>query len=247
MRGPLRCLVVEDEVEARASLVALVASCSGLDLVGTAADGVEATARLDRDRPDLVFLDIRLPERDGLDALRLARHRPEVIFTTAHEAHALAAFELGAVDYLVKPFGRERFERAVQRLLARSPERQETPDVAERLREGLAAPVERLFARKGGVIVPLPVAQVIRLEAQAEYVCIHSERGKYLMRIPLRELIARLDPRRFEVVHRSHVVNLDHVVEMVTVDDRRLELRMANGSTVVASRSASERLRGLAR
>ena len=184
MREPLRCLVVEDEIEARASLVDLVASHPGLVLLGTAADGVEATARIDRDAPDLVFLDIRLPERDGLEALRLARHRPEVIFTTAHEAHALAAFELGAVDYLVKPFGRERFERAVERLVARWPERQESPDVAERLREGFAAPVERLFVRKGGVIVPLPLAQVIRLEAQAEYVCIHSERGRFLMRIP---------------------------------------------------------------
>lgn len=243
MRAPLSCLVVEDEVEARASLVELVASQASLTLVGTAADGLAATAAIDREEPDLVFLDIRLPERDGLAALAAARHRPEVIFTTADEAHALAAFELGAVDYLVKPFGRERFERAVGRLLARGEHRDEGPDVGERLHASSAAPLERLFVRKGGVIVPIPVAEVIHLEAQAEYVRLHSLRGKFLMRLPLRELLARLDPERFAAVHRAHAVNLDHVIEMTTADDRRLEILLRDGSTVLASRAASQRLR----
>lgn len=242
-----RCLVVEDEVEARASLVELVKGSPALELVGTAGDGVEATAAIDRELPDLVFLDIRLPERDGLAALRLARHRPEVIFTTAYEAHALAAFELGAIDYLLKPFGAERFTRAVERLFARSPAEREQPDVAERLRLGFEAPLERLFVRRGGTIVPIPVAEVLHFEAQAEYVRLHTERGRFLMRMTLRDLLARLDPRRFELVHRSHAVNLDHVVEMRAADDRRLELRLKDGSAVVASRSASERLRSLAR
>lgn len=248
MSAAVTCLVVEDEPEARASLEAWVRESPGLTLAGSAADGVTASRQIDLLRPGLVFLDIALPERDGIEALRLANHRPEVIFTTAYPAHALAAFELGAVDYLLKPFGRERFARAVERCLSRRPGGAAGPSAIERW-SSIAAdgPLERLFARKDGAILPVPVGEILRIEAQEEYARIHSRRGRFLVRVTLKELASRLDPARFVVLHRSHIVNLDAVVQFRPIDDRRLEAVLEDGSSVVASRAASERLRDLAR
>jgi two-component system LytT family response regulator len=242
--------VVEDEVEARASLEALVRGHPALALAGSAADGERATLAIDALAPDLVLLDVTLPERSGVEALRRARHRPELIFTTASSAHAVAAFELGAVDYLLKPFGRERFAAAIERLLARraAAAAAEEPAPLERLAAASRAPyLERLFARKEGALVPIPVAEIVRVEAQAEYVRLHTRRGRFLVRIALRDLLARLDPGRFLQIHRCHVVNLDAVRAFRPVDDRRLEALLDDGSTVVASRAASEKLRALAR
>lgn len=248
MSSAVTCVVVEDEPEAQASLEAWIRDSPSLTLVGTAGDGVTASRQIDLLRPGLVFLDIGLPERDGIEALRRANHRPEVIFTTAYPAHALVAFELGAVDYLLKPFGRDRFAQAVERCLSRRAPTVAEPSALERWSlTATEVPLERLFARKDGAIVPVPVAEILRIEAQAEYVRIHSRRGHFLVRVPLKELARRLDPARFVMLHRSHIVNLDAVVQFRPIDDRRLLAVLEDGSSVVASRAASERLRDLAR
>ena len=258
MSAPLRCLIVEDEPEARASLEAMVRDHGELELAGSASDGESATVEVDRLRPSLVLLDVTLPERSGVEALRAARHRPELIFTTASSAHAILAFELGAVDYLLKPFGRQRFEAAIERVVKRlgaAPDRgaevtgiAEAPTAIERLAAASQRPyLQRLFARKEGAVVPIPVGDIVRVEAQAEYVRLHTRRGRFLLRLPLRDLAARLDPERFAQVHRCHLVNLDAVLSFRPVDDRRLQALLDDGSSVIASRSASERLRDLAR
>jgi two-component system LytT family response regulator len=251
--------VVEDEVEARATLEELVRGHPALALAGSAADGESATRALDELEPALVLLDVTLPERSGIEALRAARHRPEVIFTTASSAHAVTAFELGAVDFLLKPFGRHRFDAAIARVGARlapgsggrAAGGSDDPSALERLaavQASAGAPyLQRIFARKEGALVPIPVAEIVRVEAQAEYVRLHTRRGRFLVRVTMRELAARLDPARFAQVHRCHVVNLDAVVRFRPVDDRRLQAMLDDGSSVIASRAASERLRDLAR
>jgi two-component system LytT family response regulator len=156
----------------------------------------------------------------------------------------IAAFELGALDYLVKPFGRERLLRALERVRAHLGDRPETPGSVERaLATTEPPPLARLFARQGERIVPIPTLQILRIEAKGDYAEVHTARGAYLLHITMRELLRILDPRRFEAVHRSHIVNLDAVEHMRSVDDRRLQLTLRDGSTVVASRGASERLR----
>lgn len=240
----MSCLVVEDEPEARACLERWIGETAGLRWIGSAMDGDAAARLLDELRPDLVFLDIRLPERDGFAALAGAGHRPQIVFTTADAGHALAAFELGAIDYLLKPFGRQRFAAAVERCLARRELAATDPPALERWRGASGEhALERIFVRKAGALIPLPTREILRLEARAEYVRVHSRRGTFLLRITLKELAGRLDPERFAWLHRSHVVNLDAVVELRRADDRRLEARLDDGSTVIASRAASERLR----
>jgi len=243
----LRCLVVEDEPEARANLVAYLRRDPGVDIVGVAADGLEAVQRIDELRPDLVLLDVQLPELDGVAVLRRIASRPEVIFTTAYESYAVTAFELGALDYLVKPFGSERLLAALQRVRNRMAPGGAASSAVERALATARPPLTRLFARKGPRIVPIAVADVVRLEACEEYARVHTREESFLLHVALKDLLAQLDPARFEQIHRSHIISLDAIDHMRPIDDRRLQVTLSDGTTLVASRSGSERLRRLVR
>lgn len=238
----MRVVIVEDEPYARASLREYTGEIDWLTLVGEAADGAEAVRVIDALQPDLVFLDISLPEASGLEVLQRIRARPEVVFTTAHDQHALAAFELGALDYLLKPFGRQRFQSALERVRRRL----QSPVVAsERARAAFAAPLRRLFARERDGIVPIDVRTIQHIAASGDYVEVHSDSGMHLLHTTLAELASRLDPEVFRQVHRSHIVNLDAVVKLVPFDARRLLIRLCGGKEILASRAASEELREL--
>src|SRR5262245_30822648 len=239
-------LLVEDEPEARASVRDFLSGIDWIVVAGEAADGRTAVEMIDRLRPDLVFLDVRLPEMTGLRVIETVRHAPEVVFTTAYDQYAVAAFEIGALDYLVKPFGRARFLKTVGRLrerLAAAGDAALVPG-SRRAREALApGPIERLFARRRDRIVPILVGDIRRIEAQGDYAEVHTPDGAFLIHVSLKELAARLDPRRFLQVHRSHIVCLDAIEHMRPHDDRRLLIVLKGGGSLVASRAASERLR----
>lgn len=242
----VRALVVEDEAPARQNLREYLAATPWVEVMGEAADGAEALRLIDTLEPDLVFLDVRLPELSGVEVARRMRHSPALVFTTAYDRYAIAAFELGAIDYLVKPFGRERFDRTLSRLRVRLG----LPPVAdgERARTALEpGPLRRLFARQGDRIVPVAIASIVRIQAQGDYAEVHAREGTFLIHVSLAELAARLDPAVFLQVHRSHIVNLGAVAHLQPHDDRRLALTLRDGSVVVASRAASEALRRQAR
>ena len=241
-----RALIAEDEAPARESLREYLAASPAVEIVAEAVDGRTALALANAHAPDLLFLDVRLPELSGLEVARRIRHRAEIVFTTAYDRFAVAAFEIGAIDYLVKPFGRERLAAAVERALARLA--QAAVGAGDRARDSLAdGPVARLFARQGDRIVPIAASGIRRIQAQGDYAEVHAAEGTFLIHVALAELAARLDPARFRQVHRSHIVNLDAVAHMKPHDDRRLAITLRDGSVVVASRTASEELRKLAR
>lgn len=242
----VRALIVEDEAPARQNLREYLAEVPWVAVVGEAPDGGEALRLLDALEPDLVFLDVRLPELSGLEVARRMRHSPEIVFTTAYDRFAIAAFELGAIDYLVKPFGRERFATTLARLRSRlSP-----AGISDRERARAAlqpGPLGRIFARQGDRIVPIEAASIVRIEAQGDYAEIHAAEGVFLIHVSLTELVARLDPSVFLQVHRSHIVNLAAVSHLRPHDERRLDITLRDGSVVLASRAASEELRRQAR
>jgi two-component system, LytTR family, response regulator len=242
----LRALIVEDEAPARQNLREYLADVPWVSVVGEARDGVEALRLLDTLEPDLVFLDVRLPELSGVEVARRMRCTPAIVFTTAYDRFAIAAFELGAIDYLVKPFGRERFATTLDRLRARLA----PASVADRDRAQTAlepGPLVRLFARRGDGIVPIATPSITRVQAQGDYAEVHASGGVFLIHVSLADLVARLDPSSFLQVHRSHIVNLDAVVHLKPHDERRLAITLRDGSVVVASRGASEALRRRAR
>jgi two-component system LytT family response regulator len=253
--GRITAVIVEDEPEARLTLKRWIEDEDWIDLVGEAADGRTAVALIDRLRPGLVFLDVQLPEMTGLRVLEKVRHAPDVIFTTAFDHYALAAFEIGALDYLVKPFGRERFLKALQRVRLRlggavlangAPPAGGGGEASapERARTAFASGyLTRLFARRGDRIVPILARDIRRIAAQGDYAEVHTQAGAFLLHVSLKELAARLDPERFVQVHRSHIVNLDAIDHLRPYDERRLVLVLKEGGEIVASRAASERLR----
>ena len=248
---PLTALVVDDEPLARRALLGLVAEVPWLNAVGEAADGQEAVRLLDALTPDLVFLDIQMPELSGLDVLERTTHEPAVVFTTAFDTYAVAAFELGALDYLLKPFGRERFHAALDRAERTLRQPAGAPALLDRARWALgagapdAAPLTRLFVHHRDRIVPVRVDDVSRFEAQDDYVAVYAGRAPMLLHLPLSELERRLDPARFFRIHRSHLVNLDHVRGLLPYDATRLLVELDDGARVVASRSGSRALRRL--
>lgn len=244
----VRALIAEDEPLARRTLREFVSEVEWLELVGEAEDGRVAVRLINKLEPDLVFLDVRMPELSGLDVLERIDHRPAVVFTTAFDHYAVTAFELEAIDYLVKPFGRKRFHTTLERVRQRlhEPGTDDEEPVADRARAALSnGPVRRLFARKGGTIVPFAVESVVRVEAGENYLVVYAAGEKYLLSASLGDLERRLDPERFRRIHRSHIINLDHVKEITPYDDRRLAVTMRDGSSVVASRSGSQGLREL--
>jgi two-component system LytT family response regulator len=237
-------ILVEDEPEALVELRELVAEVDWLETVAEATDGRAAVERIDALEPDVLFLDVHLPEMSGLEVLERVRHQPgAIVFTTAYDRYAVAAFEVEAIDYLIKPFGRARFREAVERI------RRATPDgepIAARARSAMGRPLTRILAREGEKLVPVFLKDVDRLEAQGEYVALHASARRHLVRLPLGEFERLLDPEQFVRVHRSHIVNLRHIKSIEPHDATRLEVRMRDGTRIVASRRRSRELRRLA-
>jgi two-component system LytT family response regulator len=239
-------LIADDEPIARAGLREMLSAVSWLTCVGEAANGLAAVEAVDRLRPDLVFLDIQMPGLLGTDVLLRVQHHPLVVFTTAFAQHAVAAFELGALDYLLKPFGPERLATTLERVRASLGE-PSAPPAFDRLREALAGgPMSRLFVRSGGAIIPVAVAGVSWFEALGDYVTAHAGRARHVLHLSLNRLEARLDPERFVRIHRTHIVNLDHVKAFRRHGKGQLLAELADGTELVVSRSRAPALRGLA-
>jgi len=239
-------LVVEDEPLARARLRELIDAVPWMRWVGEAATPGEAQTALAQLAPDLMFLDVQLAGGSGLDVLRKAGDEVGVIFTTAYDRFAVTAFELGALDYLLKPFGAERFARAIERarpalMARRASAHQRSQEVLGR------SPLGRLFVRDGGRIVPLAVSDVERFQACDDIVLVHAGGRTYRLGVTLGELEERLDPKSFVRIHRSHLVNLDQVLSFAPTEDARLLVTLRSGFTLFASRQRSRELRGLGR
>lgn len=245
-----RAVIVDDEPLARQRLSTLLGAHAEFTLVGEAATGDEALALVARVHPDVVFLDIELPGRSGLEVARTLGGHPLVVFTTAFDRYAVTAFELAAVDYLLKPFGAERLAAALARITDQLREGQGASSVAERTTDALRpeareAPLTRFFVRDRGKLVPIAVRDVERLEADDDYVRVHVRGRVHLVYLSLNDFERRLDPDRFLRIHRGHMVNLDFVRHLVPGDGGRLAVEMQDGTRVQASRTRARELRQL--
>ncbi len=240
----LRALIVDDESVGRAGLRQMLAAVDWITVIGEAASGLAAVEAINALKPELVFLDIEMPGFSGTDVLSRVTHQPYIVFTTAYAQHAVTAFELGALDYLLKPFGPERLATALERVRAALGE-PAGPGAFDRLREALSnGPMTRLFVRSGASVIPIAVVSVAWFEARGDYVAAHVGPARHLLHLSLTRLEARLDPARFLRIHRTHIVNLDQV-SAFRREGKGLVAELTDGSRLPVSRNRSQDLRGL--
>ena len=241
--APLRVAIVDDEELARLVLREYLASLAGVEVVAECANGFEAVKAVSELAPDLLLLDVQMPKLNGFEVLELVRREVAVIFTTAHDEYALQAFEVHAVDYLMKPFTAERLAAAVERARERLARRDPSPLA------GLSAAVRpapgtstRVLVRDGARVDVIPVDQIDFVQAQDDYVAYAARGRRYLKEQTLAEVEATLDPARFVRVHRSYLINLDRLTR-VDLDERENRVALlSTGDRVPVSRSGHARL-----
>jgi two-component system, LytTR family, response regulator len=255
----IRVLIVDDEPTARARIRRLLGEERGVEIVGECGDGASAVAAINAQEPDLVFLDIQMPEADGFGVLAgLGKGpRPLIVFVTAYDQYALRAFEVHALDYLLKPFDADRFRAAFARARERLSKDQRTDEQLvqslldemragradlERLARGERRYLDRIMVRSSGKITFIKVSELDWLEASGNYVKLHTARGAHLIRETLSGLEARLDPSQFVRIHRSTVVNLDRVKEMQPWFSGDYLVLLHSGAKLKLSRSYREAL-----
>ena len=229
----MKVLIADDEPIARQILREHVEAIPSLELAGEASTGAEALARIFELQPDIVLLDLQMPELDGLAVVRSLRgeRRPVIIFVTAHERHAVEAFDVGAIDYLLKPVRRERLEKAIgkaQRQL-KSAADTETP--------------RKIVGRRGTDMYLLDPSEIIAFQAEGELVHLITATQRYLSEYSLKVLEEKLE-RRFRRVHRRTIINTDHIKRISPLSSKRWLLKMSNGFEAVVSKRLANSIRG---
>jgi two-component system LytT family response regulator len=239
-----RVLIAEDEPLAAEALVDWVAQMPTLQLVASCGDGASALAQIRALQPDLVLMDIQMPVLTGLQVLQALAgdtHQPAVIFTTAYDEHALTAFELHAVDYLLKPFSHERFVEAIEHVQRDA--RASVASAVDALQTPDDAPLTRVLVRDQGRIFPINVDSIEHLRSDTKYTALAVKGKSYLVRLPIVTFEQKLDPARFVKLHRSCIVNLDFVESLTPDENSQLVARMTDGTLITANRDVSRKLR----
>ena len=249
-----RVLVVDDEPLARVGVIARLQNHADMEVVGEYGDGRQASQSIAKIRPDVVFLDIQIPDMSGIQLLRNLpqEERPSVVFLTAHEEYALDAFEVEALDYLLKPIDDKRFEACLERIRrllalkrqdstlppAHSPIEDQTDRADQRL-------IRHFIVRRGNTVAFVKTAQVDWIEGLGDYAGIHVGNKTHLIREPLTRLSARLDTTDFLRIHRSSIVRVERIVQVESLANRDLLVTLQDGTTLRASRSYSANLQKL--
>jgi two-component system LytT family response regulator len=242
----IRALIVDDEALSRQIVREYLASHPEIEIIGECFNGFEAVKEITEQVPDLVFLDIQMPRLNGFEVLELIDKKMAVVFITAHDQYALKAFEVHAVDYLLKPFSQQRFDEALEQAKAGFISRsfQRHPAMATIPQSGDPI-LERLLVREGPHVHVLPVETVDYVEAQDDYIQIQAGGKSYLKQMPLSELETQLDRKRFLRIHRSYILNIERLtkIELYAKDSRVVILK--DGKRLPVSRSGYERIRNL--
>ena len=241
----MRVLIVDDEELSRQVLREYLARHPEVEIAAECANGFEAVKAAAAHKPDLLLLDVQMPKLDGFEVLELIGPGAAVIFVTAYDTYAMRAFEVHAVDYLLKPFSAERFDAALER--ARQRVAGPTPPAAE-LAAAARAPgqhLERLVVKDGARVHVVAVEKLDYIEAQDDYVSLHSEGKQHLKQQSIAQLEAALDPARFLRIHRSYIVNLERVARIEPYSkDSRVAI-LSTGARLPVSRSGYARLKEL--
>lgn len=247
----IRALVVDDEPLARDRVLSLLQQEEDIEVVGECGDGLQAVAAINDHSPDLVFLDVQMPGHNGFEVIQAvgAERMPIVIFVTAYDEYALRAFEVHALDYLLKPFGRDRFQETLRHSRA-ALERRRAGDLGRRLlalvndikRDPEPPRLDRLVVKSGGRVFFLETDDIDWIEASGNYVRLHLGQESHLFRETMTRIEARLDSRRFLRIHRSRIVNTERVKELQPRFNGEHVIVLKNGTRLTLSRAYRDKL-----
>jgi two-component system LytT family response regulator len=244
----LKVLLADDEPLAREGLRLLLAAARDVEIVGECADGDAAVSAITAQQPDLVFLDINMPGRNGLDVVRAIgpEHMPLVVFLTAYDEHAIEAFTLHALDYLLKPVSEARFHASLQRAREEMPKRGGSARQLSQLLQQLTAKAsvqdERIMIRTTGHVYFLKPGEITWVEADGDYVSIHTPGKKHLVRETMKHMEEKLSAQGFQRIHRGSLVNLDAIRELLTSDGGDYDVVLQEGTRLKLSRAYRDEL-----
>lgn len=230
-----RAIIVEDEQPARELIKTYLSKFDQIELVGEFADGFSGVKGINELKPDLLFLDIQLPKLTGFEILEIVEHRPVVIFSTAYDQFALKAFELSAVDYILKPYPSERFDQAVNKALTKLGQQNIDQNESQKVEKLLNAVdenvgiLDRVVVKTGTKIKVVPVEKIIYIEAQDDYVMIYAEDSKHLKEKTMKYFETHLDADVFIRVHRSHIVNVNYITQLEHFSKESYVVILKNG------------------
>jgi two-component system LytT family response regulator len=252
MPEKIRTLIVDDEELARDRLRSLLSREPRIDIVGEAGDGKAALSAIEELKPDLIFLDVQMPELNGFEVLEHLEEttRPNVVFCTAHDKFALKAFDVHAVDYLLKPFDRERFQKALERAMVKVESQKSgkkdgsVSAVLKDVKEAkpAATPVERLLVKCDGRVLLVKVEDIDYVEAADNYVNLRVGKESHMMRETMSSLEGRLPPEKFMRISRSNIVNVDRIQELQPMFHGEYVVVLKNGTKLTLSRSYRDKL-----
>lgn len=243
----LRCVIVDDEQPAREQILHYLKDNNRVDVMDVCKDGFEAIKSIQKYKPDLVFLDIQMPRLTGFEMLELLDDPPVVIFSTAYDEYALKAFDVHAVDYLLKPYTRKRFQEALDLAAEKIQSKAAHKDLKaiENAYQENAGPVNRIVVKQSGKIIILPLKDIRYLEAMDDYVAVHTTGHRYLKQKPMKFFEKTLNPKQFVRVHRSYLVNIECITTIEPYGKETWKLVLNDGEHVSVSRTGMKKLNEL--
>ena len=241
---PIRALIIDDEHLARELIKNYLKNQEELTILGEGENGFEGARLIAELKPELVFLDIQMPKLNGFEMLELIENPPEIIFITAHNDFAIKAFEMNAVDYLLKPYSKERLLNAI----SKATEKIRSGIVRENrinqlVQQPLTEKLERIVVKSGNKIKVIPVEKIIYLEAQDDYIMLYTDEGKHLKQGTMKYYEDHLDETKFIRVHRSYIVRMDQVVQLEPYAKDNYIMKLKNGTTLKISRNGLKNLK----
>lgn len=249
MMNTIKVIIVEDERPARDLLRTYLDGFPDIEIIGECDNGYDGLKTVNELKPDAIFLDVQMPKLTGFELLEVLEHQPEVIFTTAYDQFAINAFERNAVDYLLKPFSRKRFEEAVQKLSSRIEAKKKggkEESGIEKIRKHFAESEEKLYRvviKKSGKIHVISTDDINYLEAQDDYVMIYTDDGRYLKQQTMKYFEQHLDSKQFVRVHRSYIVNITQIERIEPYEKSNFVLILKDGNKVPVSRNGMQVLK----
>ena len=238
------CLIIDDEKLARELLHEYLEGFPQIEIIGECAKGNEAVEKINKQKPDLIFLDVQMPGMNGFDVLEEIDHEPYIIFTTAYDQYAIKAFEKNAVDYLLKPLDEERFRLAVNRALKRkTAEHGNLEELLRSMKSDNRNFESHIFVQKSEKLFNLPVEEIVYLEASGDYTVITTKNDQFVSSSGIGKLEEIMDPETFIRVHRSTIINLNYLKEIERHFNGGMVVKMQSGKSFPVSRTYAKQIR----